>query len=175
MANQTAILMPNLLKVLGNMFTQRTIQADSTNTFKANTLVKLSSGVLALVASTDVLVYGITPDASKDGTEKLPYSLPVGENHYPFSVVDGELEINIGHLSGTAIVTGASAKTLADITVGSKYGIATPTTGTYAGYQFLDPTNTSNLLFEITGIPDGQQTTDYNPRVRVKFVSGTIQ
>jgi hypothetical protein len=100
-----------------------------------------------------------------------------GENHYVFDIKEGELEINVGHLSGTALVAGAaaSAKTPADVQVGVAYGIAVPTTGTYAGVEVLDPTNTTTTLFTVVGFIDGVASTDANGRVRVRPLSAKVQ
>lgn len=179
MARQAPIKMPDLVRTPNNMFVQKPVVGDSTSTFKANSLVTITAGILVLVASTGILVYGITPDKSHTSTETVPETLPrglgEGENHYVFSPLDGEFEINVGALSSTAIVIGASAKTPGDVVIGTKYGIATPTTGDYAGMQFLDPTNTTQLLFQVTGFVDGVLSTDYNGRVRCKIISSTIQ
>ncbi len=172
------ILRPDLVRQFGNMFVQRPIAPDSSNTFAAFSLVYLVSGVLTLVATDGVLVYGLTPDASKAATDTVPQAF-FGENHYVFSPVDAEFEINVGHLSGTALVVGAasSAKTPADVVLGAEYGIATPTTGTYAGYQVLDPTETTATLFRVVGFVDGigATSTYANGRVRVKIIPSKIQ
>lgn len=176
MARDAAILMPDLVRQFGNMFVQKAVAPDSTNTFKAGALVTLTAGALVLVATDGVLCYGITPDKSHAATDGVPEAM-FGENHYVFSPLDAEIEINIGHLSGTAIVAGAanSAKTPADVVLGGEYAIATPTTGTWAGFQFLDPTDTTNKMFRVVGFVDGVLTDDANGRVRVKLIPSTIQ
>lgn len=174
MARQAPILQPEMVRTAGNMFYQKPIAPDSTNTFKAGTLVYLVAGVLTLVPTDGVLVYGQTPDISHAATEIPPQAL-FGENHYVFSPLESEIEINLGTLSGTAIVIGASAAKPADVVVGTQYGIAVPTTGTYAGIQFLDPTEVTALLFQVVGIPDGVLTDDQNGRVRVKIIPSKIQ
>lgn len=171
--------MPNLVRQFGNMNVQRPPVSDGGNTFKANALVKLASGALALVATDDVVCYGQTPDKSHASTDTVPETLPrgpgEGENHYVFSPLDAEFEINLGSLSGTAIVTGASAAKPADVVIGGVYGIATPTTGTWAGFQFLDPTETTATLFQVVGFVDGVLSDDQNGRVRVKIIPSKIQ
>lgn len=170
------ILAPELVRQFGNMFVQKPITPDAANTFAANRFVTVTAGALVLVATDGVLVYGITPDASKVSTDTVPNAF-FGENHYVFSPLDAEFEINVGTLSGTALVVGeaSSATTPAAVTLGASYGIATPTTGTYAGYQVLDPTEVTATLFTVVGFVDGVASTDYNGRVRVKVIPSKIQ
>lgn len=175
MARQASILMPELKRQFGNMNIQRPPVSDSSNTFLAKSLVYLSSGALAAIATAGVLCYGQTPDGSHLATDAVPAVL-FGENHYVFSPLDAEFEINVGAVaSSTDVQVGAGAKTPGDVVIGTKYGIYVPTTGIYAGVQFLDPTNTSNLLFQVVGKVDNVLDTDYNGRVRVKIVPSTIQ
>jgi hypothetical protein len=174
-----AILKPDLVRTPGNMFIQKPAVYDSTNTFAARSLVKLVAGVTPSViacASDEVLVYGITPDNSKTATQIPPDSM-FGENHYVFDIAGGEIEINVGHLSGTALVQGAanSAKTPADVAIGTAYGIAVPTTGVYAGIEVLDPTETTATLFTVVGRIDNVAQTDANGRVRVRPIAAKIQ
>lgn len=171
------ILPPEFVSVEGNNFIQRQVQTNSTNSFAARTLVYLYSGALKAVGTAGVLIYGQTPDISHASTEYPPQAF-FGQNHYVFDPKSVTCEINIGSVANTTDVTqgqAGSAPQPSSLTIGSSYGIYVPSTGTYAGVQFLDPTNTSNLLFEYLGLPDSTQPTDYNGRVRVKFVSGTIQ
>lgn len=175
MARQAPILMPELVRTSGNMFIQKPVAGDGSNTFKAGALVYLVAGVLTLIPTDGVLIYGQTPDIQHAATDIPPTAL-FGENHYVFSPLDAEIEINTGTLSGTAMVIGASAAKPADVTVGTQYGIAVPTTGTYAGYQFLDPTEVTALLFQVTSNAiDGVISTDQNGRVRVKIIPSKIQ
>lgn len=174
MARQAPILVPEMVRTSGNMFQQKPIAPDSSNTFKAGSLVYLVAGVLTLIANDGVLIYGQTPDISHASTEIPPQSF-FGENHYVFSPLEAEIEINVGALSGTALVIGASAKTPGDVVIGTQYGIATPTTGDYAGIQVLDPTEVTALLFQVVANVDGVLSTDYNGRVRVKIIPSKIQ
>ena len=179
MARQASILKPDLVRTAQNLFVQKPVVGDSSNTFGPNTLVTITGGVLVLVATAGLLVYGITPDGSKTSTQLPPDILPrpvgEGENHWVFSPLDGELEINVGSLSANALVTGPSAAKPSDVTIGAQYGIATATSGTYAGYQFLDPTNTTQKLFQVTCFVDGVLSDDQNGRVRCKLIPSTIQ
>lgn len=179
MPRQAPILMPDLVRQFGNMNVQKPAVSDSSNTFKARALVYLASGVLAIVPTDGVLCYGITPDKSHTSTETVPEILPrplgEGENHYVFSPLDAEFEINVGSLSSNELIIGASAETPADVVIGTKYGIATATSGDYAGYQVLDPTDTTNLIFQVVAKVDQVLDTDYNGRVRVKIIPSCIQ
>jgi len=170
------ILMPDLVRTPGNMFIQKPILGDAANTFTMRSLVRITAGALALCASDEVLVYGITPDGSKTAAQTPPESM-FGENHYVFDIKDGEIEINVGHLSGTALVVGAAsaAKTPADVVIGVAYGIAVPTTGLYAGFQVLDPTEVTATLFVVVGKIDDVADADANGRVRVKPIAAKIQ
>lgn len=181
---QIPLRMPDLIKQFGNMNVQKPPITDGSNTFLAQALVYITSAALAAIPTAGVLCYGQTPDKSHTSTERAPDILPrptgEGELHYPFSPLDAEFEINIAALSANAPVIGASAKVLADVVVGTAYGIATATSGPYAGMQFLDPTETTNTLFIVTAIPakpDGsaQAAADFNPRVRVKIIPSKIQ
>lgn len=174
MAIQAPILMPELVRQWGNMNVQKPIVGDSTNTFKARALLTITAGVLVLIATDGVLIYGQTPDKSHAATE-IPPDAFFGENHYVFSPLDAEFEINVGALSSTAIVVGPSAAKPGDVVIGGQYAIATPTTGDWAGYQFLDPTDTTNKLFQVVGKVDGVNDSDQNGRVRVKIVPVCIQ
>lgn len=179
MPRQAPILSPDLVRTPQNLFVQKPWVGDSTNTFAANRLLTITSGALVLVATAGILVYGLTPDQSHLSTDgpftTLPRGLGEGENHWVFSPLDGEFEINVGALSSNALVIGSSAQQPSAVTIGAKYGIATATSGAYSGQQFLDPTNTTNLLFQVTGFVDGVLTDDYNGRVRAKLIPSTIQ
>lgn len=179
MPRQASILSPDLVRTPQNLFIQKPWVGDSTNTFVANRLLTITSGVLVLVATAGILVYGLTPDGSKTATQLPPDILPrqvgEGEMHWVFSPLDGEFEINVGALSSNALVIGSSAQQPSAVVIGGQYGIATATSGTYAGQQFLDPTNTTNKLFQVTGFVDGVLTDDYNGRVRAKLLPSTIQ
>lgn len=171
---QIPLKMPDMTRTQGNMFIQRPVVGDASNTFLGGALVTITAGALILVATGGVLVYGQVPDNSQPPGQILPVAF-FGENHWVFSPLDSEIEMNIAALSANAPVIGASAKTLADVVVGTTYGIATATSGTYAGMQFLDPTNTSNLLLQVTGIVDGMLAGDFNPRVRCKVLPACVQ
>lgn len=170
------IFMPDLTRQLGNMNVQKPPVSDGANSFLAYALVYITAGALAVVPTAGVLCYGQTPDKSHTATEGQP-DAPFGQNHYPFDPRLAEFEINIGHADGTDVHVGAagSAKQRSDVSIGTKYGILTPTTGTYAGVNFLDPTNTTDDFFEVVGFVDGTAATDYNPRVRAKLIEAVIQ
>lgn len=169
--------MPRLVRQTQNMQSQKNPIGDGSNSFLARALVVISSGVLAAVATGGTLTYGLSPDASHLSTDQPPVTL-YGENHYPFYLGEGaELELNVGTVSSNALVVGQanSAQQQSAAVIGTSYGIATATSGTYAGYQVLDPTNTTNLLFVVTGYPPYTNSTDYNGLVRAKIVAAGLQ
>lgn len=170
------ILMPDLVRQFGNMFVQKPIASDGANTFKAGAFVYLVAGVLTLVPSDGVLVYGQTPDKSHAATEYPPEAI-FGENHWVFSPLDAEFEINVGVVTAGALVVGeaGNAAQVEDVVLGGAYGIATATSGAHAGFQFLDPTETAATLFIVTGFVDNVTSTAYNGRVRVKIIPSKVQ
>lgn len=174
MATQAQITMPSPFRNSENMAKQRSKQSDGGNTFIAGAFVKLATGVLATLATGDVVIYGQTPDKSHLSTDRPPDAL-YGENHWPFDLAGVQFDINVGHANGTDVTIGASAKTPADVTLGSQYGILVPTTGVYAGVPFLDPTNTSTKLFRVISKVDGVAETDQNGKVRAQLIGSVIQ
>lgn len=186
MPRQCPIKQVELTRQLGNMNVQKPPITDSGNTFIAGALVYITAAALAVVPSDGVLCYGQTPDKSHTATELPPDILPrpigEGELHYPFSPLEAEFDINLAVVSAGVPVTGATAQTLAAVTVGTQYGIALATSGAYSGQQFLDPTEVTALLFTVVekyavNPTDGlaQASDDYNPRVRVKIIPSKIQ
>lgn len=185
MPRQIPLLAVELTRQLGNMNVQKPPITDGGNTFLAKALVYITAGALAAIPSDGVLCYGQTPDKSHTATELPPEILPrpvgEGELHYPFSPLEAEFEINLAVVTAGEPVVGATAQTLAAVAVGTQYGIAIATSGVHAGKQFLDPTETTALLFQVVAkdlpAPDGlpQASDDYNPRVRVKIIPSKIQ
>lgn len=157
---------------------------NGSNTFLAKSIVKYSGGYLAAIATDDVIACGICPDASHTaGTISVPDALK-GDKHWPFDLNGLQFLINIGHVkSSTDVAVGAanSAKQLSDVSVGTSYGVYVPTTGTYAGIPFLDPTDTTNLLFKVIDKPlnldplNPQTAATYNAQVLVEVISTCIQ
>lgn len=171
------IIMPRLVRQFGNMQQQKPPISDGGNSFLAGSLVVISSAVLAAVATAGVLVYGWSPDESHTSTQKPP-DVFFGENHYPFQLDENaEIELNVGTVSANALVVGQanSAVQRSAAVVGTSYGIARATTGTYSGYQVLDTSNTTNLFFVVTGYPDQSAAADYNGLVRAKIVPACLQ
>lgn len=172
--------MPALARQFGNMQQQKPPISNGSNSFLARSLVVISSGVLAAVASAAVLCYGWSSDESK-GTTGIGIQPPqafFGPNHYPFQLDENaELIINVGTVSSNALVVGQAntAKQQSDAVIGTSYGIARATSGTYSGFQVLDPTNTTQLFFVVTGYPDFTSPTDYNGLVRVKLLKAVLQ
>lgn len=150
------------------------------------TAAYLGNAGLHAVATAGVLACGICPDASVVPAQAppTPPTALYGDRHWPFNLVGTQFQMNIAAFSGGGAVVGQanSAKQLSSITVGSTYGIATATTGTYAGYQFLDPTNTSNLLLTVVDIPSlggvgisPQTSATYNGIVTVQIATNLLQ
>jgi hypothetical protein len=169
--------MPSLIQERGtNMDVQRSpIPADSGQAFKIGALVKNVSGEAVVCVTAETLVWGQTPtDAFADGT-RPPTSL-YNNLVYAFDLQNAVLEINTGKANGTDVTLGTSTTNSAGAcTIGTSYGILVPTTGTYAGVPFLDPTNTTNDVFTVTGYIAGQDNDDYNSRLYAKLVAAAIQ
>jgi hypothetical protein len=154
------------------------------NTFAAGSIVVFDGMNLAKIASQAVLACGISPDASQTANViSAPYALKA-DRHWPFSIAGLQFLINIGHLNGTDVHVGAAggAKQLSDVAIGTSYGVAVPTTGTYAGIPFLDPTNTTQLLLTVVDKPtvfinpESKQTAaTYNAQVLVEVISTCVQ
>lgn len=145
-----------------------------------------ASTVIQKCASDAVLCYGMAArDAytATTGSVVQPPNSIHGAKHYPFDVRDRIIEINISNSSASGAQTGTtSGVTWAGggtggvaLAPGQQYGLITHTSGTYSGQQFLDVSDTTNLLFEIVGLSPNQETTDNNPRVLVKIIPTKIQ
>ncbi len=156
---------------------------DGSNSFLAGTIVVLTGGNLIAVATDGVLACGICPDASKASATIDPPTQLFGDRHWPFNLHGLQFLMNIGTLSGTAAVVGEAntAKQLSDVTIGETYAMARATTSTYAGYQFLDPTDTSNDLLTVIDKPThiaglvSQDADTYNALVLVEINADLIQ
>lgn len=177
------ISMPRIYSEFGgvNMTVQKGPISDGSNSFLALSLVKLASGLLAAVASTDVTCYGQTPDASKASTDVPPAAL-FGQNHYVFDLKGRIIAVSITDATFRVGATGPSydgtggTTTGVALAPGQRYGILRATTGTYDQYQFLNIEDTTNDFFEIVGpFPDTRQAvTDNNPRVLVKILDSVL-
>lgn len=174
MANQAPILLPYLSRQLGNMNIMKGVVSDGGNSFLTQSFVYITGGNLAVVPTAGVLVYGQTPNPSQLSTSYAPVTL-YGQNHWCFTPLDAEFDINCGALSANAVVIGSGSQAQSTAVIGTSYGIATATAGTYSGYQFLDTTNTSQLLFTVVGYPANTSPSDYNGRVRVRVITSCIQ
>ena len=158
-----------------NMSTQKGPITDGGNSFTASSLVVVTAAALVLVATAGTAIYGLSPDSSHLSTDVPPTAL-FGQNHYPFDLKGRTLILNatdgtVGHI-GTA---NDGSYTSLGLAVGQQFGILTPTTGAYAGYQLLDTSNTTQKLFTVVGIHPQSATTDINPRVLVKVLDSAIQ
>lgn len=159
----------------------------ASQTWLAGSLVYTSgtgaSVVLNGLASAGTVIYGQSPDSAVGSGASVPPSRLFGTLHYPFDVRDRILEINIANTSASGAQTGTtSGVTWAGggtsgvaLAPGQQYGVVVPTSGSYAGMQFMDVTNTTQKLFEIVALAPGQATTDNNPRVWVKVIPTVLQ
>jgi hypothetical protein len=145
------------------------------------TIVTLTSQLLVPVATAGVLACGYVQDKwqSQSTTRTPPYAIN-GNKHWPFAVKGARFLMNVAALSSNAPVTGASAQVNAAAQVGVSYGIARATTGAYAGYQFVDVTNTTQLFCVVVEIPlsiDGETNAlgTYNGLVVVEILPTIIQ
>lgn len=188
---QASIRRPELVRQIGNMNTQRAPVTDAANSFSAQDLVTVTAGALVKIATAGVLLYGWVLDISHASTELPPQSF-FGESHYVLDPHFAEFEINTGTVNGTnagnvatfsagsatentGTGSGASAANPSLVTIGTAYGVLTPTAGTFTGVQFLDPANTATTLFTVVAKIDGVNDTDGNGRVRVRPIETKIQ
>ena len=176
MALQTNIFMPSIYQEgANNMATQKGPITDGSNSFAASALVVVTSAALVLVATAGTAIYGLCPDASKLSTDTPPVDL-FGENHYPFDLKGRTLAMNV--TDGTVAHIGTSSDgswTSLSLAVGQQFGIVTPTTGTYTGYQLIDQSNTTQKLFTIVGLHPSSAASDINPLVLVKVLDAALQ
>ena len=176
MATQTPIFMPVIYQEgANNMTTQKGPITDGSNSFTASSLVVVTSAALVLVATAGTAIYGLSPDGSHLSTDVPPTAL-FGEDHYPFDLRGRTLVMNatdgtVGHI-GTSSDGSYTSLSLA---VGQQFGILTPTTGAYTGYQLIDTSNTTQKLFTVVGLHPSSATTDINPRVLVKVIDAALQ
>lgn len=167
---QIPISQPFLTRRRDNLHIQKgPIADDGSTAFFAHSFVKLASGLIVPVLSAGVACYGWCADKNHAITDKPPEAL-YGNRHWVFNPREAQFEINVSN-GGTV---GAGGGTLANVAIGTQYGIIRPTSGTYAGYQMLDYANTTNLFFTVVGFLDNQATTDLNPRVLVELVPAAI-
>lgn len=157
-----------------NRCVQKPPLGDGSNSFIKSSLVYISSGVLAAVATDGVLVYGMSPDGSHTSGQKFPEGAPFGELHYPFDLNDVVLQIQVTDGSAT-FGSGGPTWTGASLAVGNKYALIRPTSGSQSGMQFLDSSDTTNTLFEVVGLHPQSATDDKNPLVLVKVLPTKIQ
>jgi hypothetical protein len=179
MATQQFVTQPRLTRQNGNMNIQRgPMPSDQTAVFKIGALTKIVSGLVVVSVTADTIIWGQAAGKTPLTADKPPVVIPahptVANPAWVFDLSNGaELIMNVGAISGTALVIGASAKLTSDVTIGAQYGLAVPTTGTYAGVCVLDPTNTTQKLFTVVALIDDN--TYYNGRVRVRVLDTAIQ
>lgn len=168
--------MPRVHQYAGpsNRAVQKEPLSDGANAFLAKSLVKIATGVLAAVATGDVVCYGQSLDPSHAAAEKWPEGAPFGEQHYPLDLADVILAVQ---MTNNAATFGASGPTWtgSGVTVGGKYGLIRPTSGDQASMQFLNYQNTTNLFFEIVALHPEMAVDDQNPLVLVKLLPAVLQ
>lgn len=129
-------------------------------------------------ATAATLVYGWCPDGSVAVDFSLPSVVPLppndhlyGLNHWPFDVKGEQFIMNITDGSGH-VGAANSAPQLQSVKIGDQYGLYTDTT---TKMQMVDTSNTTQKVFTIVGIPDGQSQQDYNGLVLVELISTIVQ
>ena len=179
MANVIPVKNPTLVEQVGNMNVQREkLSEAASQTWLNNTLVVNTSGALVRVATTGILIYGLSPDGSHLSTDKPPVAFN-GQTHWPFDLTNAELEVSITTTGGPVGSTATGAIPSA-MTIGADYGIYTETTGganlALIGTQMLNLSDTTNKVFRYLGLAnDSGLTSDINARVRVKILSTVLQ
>lgn len=168
---------PNIVQVAGNMARQRPPIGDGGNAFYAGDLVYIASGVLALVPTDGVLVWGQTKDDSHTSTQKPPDAF-FGENHYCESVEECTIEMNItndaGGVGDATTNNGAAGPQLSAAAIGTAYGIHAGATD-YVGVQMVNVEELTATLVTVVGYAPNQSLTDYNGRVLVRPIASKIQ
>lgn len=142
-----------------------------------------ASTVLNVVATDGVLCYGQSPDSAVGTGLSTPPNRLFGTQHYCFDLRDRIIEINVANSSASGAQTGTSSGVTwagggtggVALAPGQQYGLIKPTSGTYEKYQFIDVSDTTNLLFEIVALAPGQSVNDNNPRVWAKIIPTKIQ
>lgn len=159
--------MPQIFSRAGNLIETKEKLGNGSNTFLAGSFVKIASGVLAALATGDSAPYGYALNPSVPAGAQRPnyYWL----TPYVYSLL-GDLEFVINVSDASSHVGQANgAPQLSAAVLGSKYGIVSPTSGTYNGYQFLNTADTTNTLFIVTGVAPGALATDYNGLAKVRI------
>lgn len=172
---------PRLYTSQGTTFpaVQVAAYSDGSNSFEAQTLVKIASGVLAAYVADDTAVVGLTPDASKTSTAE-PFNALYGENHNPIALRGQQFIMNITNAAGDV---GSGSTTQADVSLGLRYSgvyFASPYTTTL-GLDASDVGTATKNIFKVVGLynssvaVDGDASTDPNGRVIVEIIESAIQ
>lgn len=165
-------------------------------TWLASSLVRIAAavGVQTLekcpqsTGASSRLVYGLSPDSSiGTGGATTPPARLFQNFHYPYDLRDVILEMTLSNNSLSGANLGANGVTFAGggtggvaVAIGRQCGLITLTSGTFNNYQFVDVTDTTNVVFEIVGLAPKafgvkQTVTDNNPRVLVKVLPASLQ
>lgn len=144
------------------------------------TIVTITSGLLNPVVTDGVLACGYCIEASAATAAASPPATRHDPHiHWPFNVRDCLFLVNITDASGN-IGAANSAPQLSAIAIGERYAMLRPTSGTYAKYQFLDSSDTTNDFWEVVAKPalvDGiaNVAATYNGLVIAKIIPSLIQ
>ena len=180
-----AIIMPRLWKRTSNnrqeLLGGEMGYPDGANSFLARSFVVLTAGVLAAVASEEVLCLGMSPDESKADATINPPTQFFGDRHFPYNPKDQIFLISVSSGAGTTFGEANAAPQRSDITLGDEYGLLRPATGPHAGKQFLASDDTTTTLFVVVELPDDihdgvkQNDDTFNPVVAVRIIESKIQ
>lgn len=154
---------------------------NTTYPFVAGQFVKLVSGTLRPYVADDIILYGLSLDASTLATTAEAYATPFGQNHNPVSLNGGRFIMNITDASGTV---GSGTTTQAAVAIGTLYSgtyLASPY-GNVLGVDASDSGTATKNIFKVVGLytvaagfSDGDATADFNGRVIVEILGSAIQ
>lgn len=168
---QAPVQKPKLYKTQLPWVQQRASVGDGSNTFTAQTFVKVASGVLALVADSGAAIFGLTIDASHASTDE-PYTAPFSENH---NVIDPRNQLFLLNLMETSKAVGTGSVTAGSLVIGGQFGIATFGTAGYTTVQGLNYSDTTNKVFQIEEFFSDDVAADLNGRLVVSVLPAAIQ
>lgn len=169
----TAIRMPAPLAKSGNMFEVKPLVSDGSNSFLAGSLVYLTSGEAAAIATDGVLCWGWSPGPSLSAGQHRPEVFWT-EGIYAYDPTKALFLLNITDDSGH-VGQANGAPTAVEAVVGSSYGIYRWTSGDYSGMQALNVDETSTTLFTVVAKPTTTASTDYNGLVIAQIIPSKIQ
>lgn len=148
---------------------------DASNSFNRHTFVVLTAGALAAVASAGTSSCGFCLDASKATAVVDPPTQMFGDRHFPVNPKGQRFSISVTDASGH-YGEADGAPTLAEVTVGEKYGILKLSDGNHA-LNVDDTTNDFFVVVEKLTQWQGQTQVagTFNPVVVVELIDAVIQ